>query len=141
MLDAHQILSDAEAQVGINDSDFFARSNLEQLVRAINTESLMSEQGLKKARQAFVTDTINRLEGLKWLQTHPKIADEPIESPVFLMGLPRSGTTYFHYLFDCDKRFRLIRTWEAMTPYPPPGAYLFQAPRPPVYRSAGHGSE
>jgi hypothetical protein len=38
------------------------------------------------------------------------------------MGLPRSGTTYFQYLFDRDPRFRLIRTWESLSPSPPPGA-------------------
>jgi hypothetical protein len=37
------------------------------------------------------------------------------------MGLPRSGTTYFQYLFDRDRRFRLIRTWESSLPSPPPG--------------------
>jgi hypothetical protein len=37
------------------------------------------------------------------------------------MGLPRSGTTYFQYLFDRDYRFRLIRTWESSQPSPPPG--------------------
>jgi hypothetical protein len=40
---------------------------------------------------------------------------------VFLTGLPRSGTTFFQYLFDRDERFRLIRTWEAISPSPPPG--------------------
>jgi hypothetical protein len=38
------------------------------------------------------------------------------------MGLPRSGTTYLQYLFDRDPRFRLIRTWESLTPSPPSGA-------------------
>jgi hypothetical protein len=68
-----------------------------------------------------VSDTVNRLEGLKWLSGHLEIADEPIIAPVFLMGLPRSGTTYLQYLFDRDARFRLIRTWESLTPSPPPG--------------------
>ena len=67
------------------------------------------------------TDTVNRLEGAKWLRDYPDIADEPITAPVFLMGLPRSGTTYFQYLFDRDHRFRLIRTWESIMPSPPPG--------------------
>ena len=40
---------------------------------------------------------------------------------MFLTGLPRSGTTFFQYLFDRDERFRLIRTWEAISPFPPPG--------------------
>ena len=47
--------------------------------------------------------------------------DEVISQPVFLTGLPRSGTTFFQYLFDRDTRFRLIRTWEGISPSPPPG--------------------
>jgi hypothetical protein len=121
MLDATEIVSAAEQQVGIADQEPFVRSNLERLVEAINHESFMSAEGMASAHRALVNDMVNRLEGLKWLQQYPEIADEAIEKPVFLMGLPRSGTTYFQYLFDCDQRFRLIRTWEAMTPSPPPG--------------------
>jgi hypothetical protein len=34
--------------------------------------------------------------------------------------LPRSGTTYFQYLFDQDPRLRMMRTWEGERPVPPP---------------------
>ncbi len=122
MLNAADIVSEAEQQVGISDPEGFVVRNLERLLSAINHESFMSDEGMVSTRKALLNDMVNRLEGLKWLQKHPEIADEPIKNPVFLMGLPRSGTTYFQYLFDCDQRFRLIRTWEAMTPSPPPGA-------------------
>lgn len=56
------------------------------------------------------------------MRDHPEIGDQAIVEPVFLTGLPRSGTTAFQYLFDRDARFRLIRTWEAASPSPPPGA-------------------
>ena len=121
MLNAAEIVSEAEQQVGIPDPEPFVQRNLERLVEAINHESFMSAEGMASAHTALVNDVVNRLEGLRWLQRYPEIADEAIEKPVFLMGLPRSGTTYFQYLFDCDQRFRLIRTWEAMTPSPPPG--------------------
>lgn len=122
MLNAANILSEAEEQVGITDPEAFVQRNLERLVKAINQESFMSAEGMASAHGALLNDMVNRLEGLKWFQRYPEIADEAIERPVFLMGLPRSGTTYFQYLFDCDQRFRLIKTWEAMTPSPPPGA-------------------
>jgi len=122
MLSAARILARAEEQVGIADTETFVRENLERLVDAINTESLLSGEGFAGAERALEGDTVNRLQGLKWIRDFPEISKEPIERPVFLMGLPRSGTTYFQYLFDCDSRFRLIRTWEAMTPSPPPGA-------------------
>ena len=121
MLNAAEIVSEAEQQVGISDSESFVRRNLERLVEAIHSESFMSAEGMASAHRTLINDMVNRLEGLKWFQQYPEIADEVIEKPVFLMGLPRSGTTYFQYLFDCDQRFRLIRTWEAMTPSPPPG--------------------
>jgi Sulfotransferase family len=121
MFDAAAIIGEAEEQVGIADTDAGVRRNLERLVEAILREGAQSSDGLIKTREHLLRDTVNRLEGLKWIGDHPEIAAEPIEAPVFLMGLPRSGTTYFQYLFDRDPRFRLIRTWESLMPSPPPG--------------------
>ena len=119
--DAGSIIAEAEAQVGIADTDASVRRNLERLVDAILREGAQSPEGLIRTRENLLRDTVNRLEGLKWIADYPEIASEPIEAPVFLMGLPRSGTTYFQYLFDRDPRFRLIRTWESLMPSPPPG--------------------
>ncbi len=120
-LNANSIVLEAERTVGIADSDTGVRDNLARLVDALARTGNLSDAGVERTRRQFTADTINRLEGLKWLRDHPEIADEPIVAPVFLMGLPRSGTTYFQYLFDRDPRFRLIRTWESLTPSPPPG--------------------
>lgn len=121
MLDAAAIVAEAEDRIGISDSDPTARINLEQLIATLNDSGGLSAEGAAITRKTFMGDTLNRLEGLKWLRDYPEIADEPIAAPVFLMGLPRSGTTYFQYLFDRDDRFRLIRTWQSMMPNPPPG--------------------
>ena len=121
MLKAADIIAQAEERVGISDSERIVRGNLDRLVDSINCHGGLSEDGIALTRRHLGSDTVNRLEGLKWVREYPEIADEPITSPVFLLGLPRSGTTYFQYLFDRDPRFRLIRTWEALTPSPPPG--------------------
>jgi hypothetical protein len=121
MLDADSIISAAENHAGITDTDPTVRANLTRLVESLNREGGLSAEGEALTTRHFCADTVNRLEGLKWQQNHPEIADEVIEAPVFLMGLPRSGTTYFQYLFDRDARFRLIRTWESSAPNPPPG--------------------
>lgn len=121
MLDAASIISEAEAKVGISDSDPGVAGNLARLVDSLNATFPMSAQGEEKVRAALLTDATNRLESLKWVRDYPEIAQEPIEAPVFLMGLPRSGTTYFQYLFDRDYRFRLIRTWQSILTSPPPG--------------------
>jgi len=121
MLDAAAIIAAAENNAGIADTDPTVGENLARLVEALNREGGLSTEGEERTRRHFSFDTVNRLEGLKWAQNHPEIADEVIEAPVFLMGLPRSGTTYFQYLFDRDARFRLIRTWESSAPNPPLG--------------------
>lgn len=121
MLDAAEIIADAEAKVGTKDTDLGAAGNLHRLISAMADTFPMSEAGEARARDIMMMDATNRLESLKWSQMYPEIGEERIEAPVFLMGLPRSGTTYFQYLFDRDRRFRLIRTWEASMPSPPPG--------------------
>lgn len=122
MLDAAAIIAEAEEAVGVEDTEHEARANLASLLASIAESFPVSPTGEARIAGMLAMDARNRLESLKWLRDHPEIGDEPIEAPVFLMGLPRSGTTYFQYLFDRDPRFRLIRTWEASLPSPPPGA-------------------
>jgi Sulfotransferase family len=121
LLNASAIIAEAERQAGISDSDPGVEANLARLADELARTGELSKEGEALTHRLFVMDQVNRLEGLRWLRDYPEIADEPIEAPVFLMGLPRSGTTYFQYLFDRDPRFRLIRTWQSMSPNPPPG--------------------
>lgn len=121
VLDAASIIAEAEATVGVADSDSGVAGNLARLVDDLNASFPLSQAGEARVRATLLHDATNRLESLKWVRDYPEIADEPIETPVFLMGLPRSGTTYFQYLFDRDHRFRLIRTWQSSMPSPPPG--------------------
>ncbi|MET1756160.1 sulfotransferase [Novosphingobium sp. RD2P27] len=121
MVDADWIIAEAERKVGVQDSDEGVRGNLERLLASLQASFPMSREGEAFVEASLLRDTVARLESLKWSRDYPEIGEEPINAPVFLMGLPRSGTTYFQYLFDRDRRFRLIRTWESIMPSPPPG--------------------
>lgn len=121
MLNAATIIAEAENTAGITDPEPHFHANLEALTESLNRDGRLSEDALAMARQGLIGRAVDRLEGLKWLNDYPEIGDEIIRAPVILTGLPRSGTTYFQYLFDRDRRFRLIRTWEAIMPNPPPG--------------------
>ena len=122
MLDSAEIIATAEAKIGVKDTDSpLIRENLDALVASLNGDQQLPAEGEAFTRQTLIDRTANRLEAIKWLRDYPEIAEEEIAEPVFLTGLPRSGTTFFQYLFDRDHRFRLIRTWEAITPFPPPG--------------------
>ena len=48
----------------------------------------------------------------------PAILDQPIERPIFITGLPRSGTTFLHRVLAEDPANRVPRVWELIHPYP-----------------------
>jgi len=62
----------------------------------------------------------NRVEVDRYVADHREIETGSLPSPIFLTGLPRSGTTYFQYLFDEDPGLRVLCTWEGDRPVPPP---------------------
>ena len=61
-----------------------------------------------------------RLRVIDWIKRHPQVEDEIIESPVFIIGLPRSGTTIMQEILGADPDARTVRMWEAKYPVPPP---------------------
>lgn len=117
------LLARAEAQAGAADTEHaLIAGNFHALIEAINRDANLNETGRELTEELLVSLLSHRIEAQQWVARHPEILDEKIVDPVFLTGLPRSGTTYFQYLFDRDDRFRLIRTWEANHPSPPPSA-------------------
>ena len=47
---------------------------------------------------------------------YPDFADEPVESPIFIVANPRSGTTFLHRLLALDPQFSSLRLWQTMAP-------------------------
>src|SRR3954462_2846574 len=60
----------------------------------------------------------NRLLIRDLLVRHPEILDIPIERPVIVVGLPRSGTTHLVNLLAAATRFRSLPWWEVREPTP-----------------------
>jgi Sulfotransferase family len=96
------------------------REFLERYVHSLNTGGAMTEEGVVRTRSHLMRCLHNRLDLRHWYGREPSIAAEVIDRPIFLMGLPRSGTTFMHHLFDHDPGMRLLRNWEALSPCPPP---------------------
>jgi hypothetical protein len=60
---------------------------------------------------------------------NPAIATRPLAAPIFIAGLPRSGTTFLHGLLAEDPANRAPRIWESIYPYPRHRAAEFGAGR------------
>lgn len=96
--------------------------NFARFVESVNDEGVLSANGRELTEADILRELRNRLEIRACLSEHPEILREAVAKPVFLMGLPRSGTTFLQNLFDCDKNLRLLRTWETLHPCPSPAA-------------------
>ena len=79
----------------------------------------------------------NRLRIRALLKAHPEILDIPIERPVIVIGLPRSGTTNLVNLLASDTRFRSMPLWESYQPVPDPAEQLVDGVDPRWTRCQG----
>src|SRR6202011_4512891 len=62
----------------------------------------------------MVDKAVNRLLTIHLLRRHPETHDEPIEAPLVVAGLPRSGTTHLLNLIAADSRFQSLPYWEVL---------------------------
>ena len=69
----------------------------------------------------------NRLRLVADRRRYPAIAGEVIRRPLFITGLPRSGTTFLHALLAQDPAHRSPLVWEVMSPSPPPDKATYRA--------------
>ncbi len=59
-----------------------------------------------------------RLKAIQYYKTNPEVLKIPVRSPVFVLGLPRTGTTFLHRLLSLDPAVRSPLLWELMNPVP-----------------------
>lgn len=95
------------------------RPGLELLTKAVLTSDLLSVAGFEYASRWLVAPLIQRLQIDDWIARHPAIERLPVEKPVFILGLPRTGTTILHALLGVDPRFRIMWGWEHSNCVPP----------------------
>lgn len=82
----------------------------------------MTQEALATQHGKLVHDLVMRLKIEQWYQDHPETADEQLDGQVFVVGLPRTGTTAMVGMMALDERFRFLRAWEGASPIPPPVA-------------------
>ena len=127
---ADQIVEQAQKTTGLTrfDSESF-REGLESLVSDVNADP-RPDPLVERTREAFVKALADRLKVTDYLAKCPELLDRPIERPVFVFGIPRTGTTLLSNLLAADPARRSPLTWEIDDPVPPATtATLFTDPR------------
>jgi hypothetical protein len=87
------------------------------------TDSL-TERGWGIMKSRYVDALATRMQVDDYIRKNPAVLDAPVKRPVFILGMPRTGTTVASYLMDADPANRSLLRWEAYNVTPPaaPGA-------------------
>ncbi|HWE55538.1 MAG TPA: sulfotransferase [Acidimicrobiales bacterium] len=81
----------------------------------------INELGAMVLRGTLLRSLSQRLRAQDWFRAHPEILDEPIEAPIVIAGMMRSGTTLMQRILASDDRLACAWGWEVGEPAPRPG--------------------
>jgi len=115
------VLSAARSATGLSN---FGSEDFRERLR-IWLQSFEEDQDLGPlGRAGMFADAVryasNRLRLEDLLQRQPGILAQPIDRPIIIAGLPRSGTTHLVNILAADPRLRSMPLWESMEPIPAP---------------------
>ena len=95
------------------------REGLEILLKDHAREDRLTERGWQSIRGRYVDCLAARMQVDEFHRNNPEVSQSPIERPVFILGMPRTGTTMLSYLMDTDPANRSMLRWEAYNVVPP----------------------
>jgi len=113
-------LEQASAEAGLTDfgEDIYSEP-LTVFLRGAKEEAGLSPMGEITVWGQVIQFLKNRLLIEEEFKRHPEIADEVIERPLIIAGLPRTGTTHLHNLISSDPGLHSLPWWESLEPLPP----------------------
>lgn len=114
------ILNQARSRTKLPDPDRDTwREGLEILLDDHERQDCLSERGRSMIAERYVGALAARMTVDEHLRRAPEITRHPVQRPVFILGLPRTGTTVVSYLMDADPANRSLLKWEAYNVAPP----------------------
>ncbi len=118
-LGADEVIARARRRTGLVDfGDTPFEEPLQNFLRACREEGDLTLFGRLATRWDALRFLSNLLRLRKEERRAPEILDQPIEGPIFIAGLPRSGTTFLHTLLAQDPANLVPRVWQLIHPYP-----------------------
>lgn len=119
-LSSDSLLQKAVKTTGLKDfGEESFRPALDRLVEALKHEAKLSQIGRIAASGRLLDELSTRLQLIEYRKQRPEVARQQIVRPLFVLGLPRTGTTILYELLAQDSRHRAPMSWEVSKPVPP----------------------
>ena len=122
-LDEEALVHAAVKATGLTEfGDGYHREGLLRLLESVENDAALHLSGQLAYRETIVGSLINRLLLTEACKQNPETFRKPLKSPIIVLGLPRSGTTFLHRLLAMDPAHRAVPWWELARPLPGPGS-------------------
>ncbi len=117
-LDPDEIAAAALKRSGRRDfADHTFIVPLRRLITACNAEANLTAFGRMAVRFDVLRGLKNILELDAIEQEQPAVRSRPLERPIFVTGMPRSGTTFLHRLLLQNRTTAAPLVWQLVYPY------------------------
>ncbi len=137
-LDETSLLDEARKNTGLDDfGESIFREGLERLLASLEQEAQLTAIGRLIAHSEVLRHLENRLRVTEDWKRWPEMGDVVIERPIFVVGLPRTGSTTLHDLLAQAPGNRVPLTWECHHPSPPPERSTYESD-PRIAASQAH---
>ncbi len=127
-LDEKSLLDHASAKTGLCDfGEDSWREPFDVYLKSLESEAQLTLFGRLMARNDLILWLSTRLQVSDWLKRYPEIEEQEVKAPMFIVGLPRSGTSILFELLAQDPDVGVPLMWEALQPCPPPEVATYRS--------------
>jgi len=113
-----ELTADALIKAAAVELSESAEAGLRRLTESLARQSELTMFGRISTHWDFVRLLRNAAQIEAQLRANPEISAAPITAPIFILGLPRSGTTFLHELLAQDASNLVPRVWQTIYPQP-----------------------
>lgn len=127
-LNPERLMKRARQSTNLNDfgpDDF--REGLTRLCESLEAEAELTPFGRLLAQTDILLALENRLKLIHAFKVNRELSGAPVKRPLFILGLPQSGTALLHELMAQDPDNRVPMTWETKYPFPPPRTETYRS--------------
>lgn len=126
-LDRKQLMQRAQERTGLNDfGDLPFEEPLEMLIFSLERDARLDDARRAGTAEMITGTLVKNLRLVDDRKRFPGIAEEVVAEPIFILGLPRTGSTNLHGLMAQCEGIRAPRRWEMSLPSPPPEATTYE---------------
>lgn len=115
-LSADELMKKARDVSNIDLIDDDAIEPLTVLCKSLNEESCLHEEGAIEYERKLLRILVNRLRMQRDIKAHPEILEQEIIAPIFVLGMPRTGSTKTQKMLSATGDFNWLPFWQSRNP-------------------------